>query len=561
MMGALVNRVRGWISNYYEAGRIASPDRSFLQGQVQDDRHDASSMDRHELVRKSRYWDCNSGLANQLADIFCQYTVGNGLQLSPASDDADWNTRRLQLWNEWQPVASLTDRFHFGTLQQLMARRWFFDGEVFVLLTEGKDRGGIKRPRIKLIESHRVGTPDRAQRNSRIVNGIELDVNDRPIAYHIRDAAGNFRRHGAQHIIHLYSPTRVDQFRGIPFLAPVLNHLHDLEDLALLGKQKARDNAQVSYAHQTEGGHVPNPQKIFGRGPVSSLDAEGNSKSENILQKFARKTGAAVLGLKPGEELKKLSNDSPSVADLALWEHLTHQICAGVGIPKLMVFSDTKVQGTIARGAYDMAAGFFKGRSMIIQSAVRRIYEWTTEAERHFDTRLADLPGNYRAVNIQAPRAVNVDIGRNSAAMLKELEAGATTLERIYSPLGESWQANVIQRANEKRFIRELEVKEGVVISDASLVGVAAVAAAGPDLKSQIDAFGIAVRAGAVTPTPDDEAHFRKLAGLPDLRSEGVEAWQEEGNIRRPITLTQPGGDAAGMIVPNEEEPAEANQS
>jgi hypothetical protein len=56
-------------------------------------------------------------------------------------------------------------------------------------------------------------------------------------------------------------------------------------------------------------------------------------------------------------------------------------------------------------------------------------------------------------------------------------------------------------------------------------------------LKGYCDAYGVAVRAGLITPNPVDEAFIRRMFGLPDMSEEVRRAWQETGGVRTPITL------------------------
>lgn len=56
-------------------------------------------------------------------------------------------------------------------------------------------------------------------------------------------------------------------------------------------------------------------------------------------------------------------------------------------------------------------------------------------------------------------------------------------------------------------------------------------------MKSMIDAYGVGVRAGTITPTAEDEKLWRDLMDLPDMSSAVTNAWKEDGGFRRPITL------------------------
>ena len=66
-------------------------------------------------------------------------------------------------------------------------------------------------------------------------------------------------------------------------------------------------------------------------------------------------------------------------------------------------------------------------------------------------------------------------------------------------------------------------------------------AATGLDVKEMLDAYGAAVRAGAITPQVMDEDHFRTLAGLPKLSGPAEQLWRKQGGTRSPITLASKG--------------------
>jgi hypothetical protein len=57
------------------------------------------------------------------------------------------------------------------------------------------------------------------------------------------------------------------------------------------------------------------------------------------------------------------------------------------------------------------------------------------------------------------------------------------------------------------------------------------------NLKNVIDAYGIGVRAGVLTPCLQDENAFRKMLGLADAPKEVVDSWSAQGGTRAPITL------------------------
>ena len=78
------------------------------------------------------------------------------------------------------------------------------------------------------------------------------------------------------------------------------------------------------------------------------------------------------------------------------------------------------------------------------------------------DPTLANPPADWYEVAIQAPRAPNVDVGRNSAAQLAELEAGITTYDEIYGARGIDWRAALEAKAREASYINSLAIKYGI---------------------------------------------------------------------------------------------------
>lgn len=58
-------------------------------------------------------------------------------------------------------------------------------------------------------------------------------------------------------------------------------------------------------------------------------------------------------------------------------------------------------------------------------------------------------------------------------------------------------------------------------------------------LTSFMNAYGIGVRAGSITPCVEDEGYIRQLFNLPEMSSAIVADWKSTGGIRRPITLVK----------------------
>lgn len=450
----LLARIRLGVRAFYEATRYRVG-RPRIYTTYQSAREDYSKATRVRLQELARYWERNSAQVNRLADLFECYVVGpTGLRVNPASSDQPWNDRAAKWWRTWERLADVATRQGFGTLQGMLARSWFVDGECFVLLTSG-DSG---RPRLQVIEAHRVQTPDdkAAQEGLTIVDGVEIDqTTGRPVAYWVWTAIDQskreWRRIPADLVIHVFEPARAGQYRGIPFLAAALNTLDDLDELKRLELKAARAAAVVANIIKNAAGEV-NPLDLLATG--GSVSEASTGEVTATMQRL----GGETIVLKTGEELTQFQSNRPSVVTREYWRDLQAEVCAACGIPAVLVYPDT-MQGTQYRGSLDMAATFFAARSAVMQEVVRRVYEWVMRQSVGREPDLAGAPrDDFWQVTIQSPRAVNVDVGRNSAAMIQELANGATNFEAIYGAEGLDWREEAKKLAQQVEYFRNLGI-------------------------------------------------------------------------------------------------------
>ena len=462
----MLRRLRNWFRSVfarYEGATTWSSSRSWIPGAVTDARIDISVATRTELVRKSRYFEKNNAFVNRLADLFEQFTVGpQGMPMIPASSDPEWNSRAQQAWDTWCHFPDMTSLQTFATLQGLIARAAFVDGEVFIL----KTRGDSGRPRIQVIEAHRICTPPdlRSEEGKSIIDGIKVNNVGRPVGYYVSEGTGTdmtFRLLPAESVIHHFEPGRAGQYRGIPLVSAVLNDINDLDDLQMLEMRAAKDAAEVSNVITSETGEMTTDGLLRSRFQVSNTDGQGNSVTQDTTE-FVRNTiGGRTVALKRGEKLEQFRSERPSVASQQYWDYLTSKICAGVGISKMLVLPYS-LQGTAVRAELDIANTFFRSRSAVLADTFKRIYAYVMGWSVANEAGLRDKPGDWWKVTTRPPRAVNVDVGRNSSALIGELDAGVRTYEDVYAEVGQDWKQAFRQRAVERTFVKQLAAEFGL---------------------------------------------------------------------------------------------------
>ena len=169
------------------------------------------------------------------------------------------------------------------------------------------------------------------------------------------------------------------------------------------------------------------------------------------------------------------------------------------------------------------------------------------------------------------PAEISIDAGRDSAASLNEINAFAKTYREHYGEKGEDWREAMDQRAYEEVYRevakrKALEVLNGESnkadtttgqpssetgqVSQVSQVGSTD---AEETMRDYLEAYGTAVRAGAITPSIADEESVRAKLGLPPVNEEVRKVWAEENNTRRPITL-KGGKEEQQVVVEDEDE-------
>lgn len=445
------------VTGRYEGAQF-SPQRSWIPAAYQSVRFDADAHSRAELARKMRYFERNNPLVQALAGKFENFVVGANPQLTPNSSDSEWNQRAKDWWDQWCQVCDIASRQHFGSLLSLIARRWFIEGDCFIVLTRGSDARG-SRPRIQIVESHLCKTPPDLDRDPMIHDGVRFDASGRPVLYYFATEAERGKYNwgpptAADFVIPVFEPERPGELRGITHFHSCVNELHDLDDLHILEMQAARENASTHEWITTATGEL-NPNDVRrARFSETTVDSSGNSVEETRIRYYNEITGGKARVLKTGDTHEQNPGSRPSVTTVEYWKLKRELVCAAVEIPYCIVFPDS-MQGTVYRGALDMATAAFKSRHAIIADVQRRIWNYVMGWAIKVEPGLQDPPADWRNVSILPPRAPNVDVGRNATAEKEALLDGRTNYDLIYGPLGLAWDVELRKLDKQLQFIED----------------------------------------------------------------------------------------------------------
>ena len=453
--------------------------RSALPGSLVDARFDITKFGREELMRKARFFEKNS-IARRLGIVHCDFTVGaNGMPFSPASKDAEWNQRAKEYLDKTLAVIDLTSRHTFGSMQQLVAWREFFDGDIFLIKTRGQDVSGKWWPRIQLVEAHLCKTPPNrmSDEGKTIVDGVEIDANGRPTGYWIQTSSdvNQFKFYDSTSVIHIFDQDRANQKRGVSKIAAAMQFLHQLSDLQELELSAARDGAEKSTFVKTANGQLPPAYSSAGKFRDTVLkSAEAATTDETRLRDAI---GGRLVAIGPNDEVTQFNPARPTEATRALWDYLTSAACSVAGIPITVAFSEwvENKQGTALRADYAIAAQNFKAQSAVYAAAFREVIIYVLGWGIATEVNLADPPADWTNITYTSPRSVDVDIGRNSAARINELRVGLTSHESEYAANGLDARNEITKQIRFIAFVKkscaEISAKEGVEVKPEEILG------------------------------------------------------------------------------------------
>ena len=218
------------------------------------------------LRQRSRILMASGGIALSAINTNRTNVVGIGLYpksrinreyLGMSVEDADaWQKRtemEFSLWANNKRACDAIGINDFYSMQQLVMTSWLASGDCFGLVKRYKPTKLMPYSlRIHVIEADRVSTPgtsgmggrtDGKQNEHKIFDGVEILDNGLIDAYHIRNTypgdlnAGKTEwvripaygeKSGLPNILHVMNSERPDQYRGVPYLAPVVEAINNI---------------------------------------------------------------------------------------------------------------------------------------------------------------------------------------------------------------------------------------------------------------------------------------------------------------------------------------------
>jgi lambda family phage portal protein len=441
--------------------------------------------DQDMLVSRSRDLDRNTGITAGAFQTTTDNVIGVGLRLSCWPDyralgqtpewAETWGRGVESLWKTFAdtPAVDVANKLTFTGLTTLVFRSVLQNGEALALpLWMARPDVSQFRTCVQLVDTDRLSNPGNMTPTMLLRGGVEMDDYGRPLAYHIRKISnwpamffpalgglgGEWEKIPAQtawgrkRVLHIYPSDRVDQTRGKPLLAPVIEQFRMLDSYQRAELQSAVVNALVA-------GIIETPldpatlSEMVGGDPNAYLAA----KQEYRIQL----EGGTFIPLYPGDKMTPFSPDRPAPQFAAFSEFVLRQIGVVMGLPYEQLMKDySKTNYSSARAALLESWRYFTTRRAWLTTYwAQPVYDlWFEEA---VNAGLIDAPDFY---NLRAfyTRARWIGPGRGWIDPVKEAEAaqirmasGISTLEAECAEQGLDWNDVVDQRQIEKQRLQE----------------------------------------------------------------------------------------------------------
>jgi capsid protein len=428
------------------------------------------------------------------------------------------------------------------------------DGEVF-FRTVTQSTG---YPALQLILAHRIGdarsqvyAPSQSAVRDEapgVIDGVVVNPQMRPIFFrHLigngLDAGSNYEDIPAQQMVHVGEAAQGDELRYVTPLAPSINHLRDIGDAVGFEKMALKISSYIAMAIRSS-----NPQgaDFFGES-TASVNADRNTE---LTVESLGNAGGAIPRLGVGEDLISWTSNRPSQNFREFCDILLREVCGNVGVPWEFYARPSDAGGAALRAVLVRAQRTFEQRqALLIDRLCSRV--WAHVITVGMAKGYIPQNENWWKVEWQRPAAASVDYGREAAANLNDVRSGLRTYSEDYSERGMEWKDQLRQRATEAKYLADLAAE--FKLHPDQIATFNPNPASNP-VKDTLDTYGVAVRAGVITPNVEDERAVREQMRLPQVPPQVEEAWQESPT-RSPITLSSGLQDAEPQPVDENGEP------
>ena len=404
--------------------------------------------------------------------------------------------REFRLWADDKRACDSTGVNNFYALQQLVFQSWLLSGDSIVLVDHHKiSRDYPYGLRLHVIEADRVATPTdgvvtyqgyttrRLKNDHLCYDGVEIDDNGAIVAYHVRNGypqdtggmwtagAVNFTRisaYGAKtglpNVLHVMDSERPEQYRGVSYLAQVIEPLAQIKRYSDAELVAAVVESFFTAFVMTEKDTTELPFNSVTTEADDAQDDETDWEEENEYEMGP----GQIQVLKPGESVSYADPKRPTNGFADFVHAISEEIGAALEIPRDLLLKQFNASYSASRAALMEAWKAFRmRRAWFVDDFCKPVWElWLTEAVAR--GRL-NAPGFFTDPAIRAaylkcewvgPSQGQLDPTKEINAEIAAIAQGLTTREAAairYN--GSDWDANVERLEYEQQRLKDAGIE------------------------------------------------------------------------------------------------------
>lgn len=480
-------------SGYDESG--ASRNKNSMRGWLASSKSPQEDIDRNIpiLRQRSRSLYMSAPLAVSAIKTNRTNIVGEGLRLKSTIDAAflrmtpeaaaEWqrNTEReFELWAD-SKFCDSTRVNNFYEIQQVACLSELMNGDACALVEYERPTPAFPYGlRVHLIEADRVSTPHtsgtavnlyatESTTGNRIFNGVEVTDAGRVVAYHICSTYPNSQlraakkwqrvkafgdKTGTPNVLMIFEAERAEQYRGVPYLAPVIESLKQLTRYGEAEMMAAVINGFFTVFITSEG----NTGEM---GFTGVLDDEDRVSDDDLNYELGP---GMVNVLKPGEKIDIADSKRPSSNFDAFTTALAKYVGAALEIPVELLIKSFNSSYSASRAALLEAWKAFRmKRKWLAADFCQPLYEiFLTEAIANGRIKAPGffldpaIKKAYCRAQWNGPAPGMLDPVKEATAAEKRIAIGVSTRQRESIEMtGTDFDANVAQLARENQLMKE----------------------------------------------------------------------------------------------------------
>ncbi len=411
---------------------------------------------RDVIRARSQDLERNSDILESILLAFERNVVGTGFKLQAKTDNEELNKQIEVLFKKWSrpKYCDVTQQQSFVEICQMLVRRRRVDGAAFVVKRYQENDFIPFSLQVYEVEDLDI---TRVSSQNRIIDGIEYNEYNRPVAYYIKkydlfgNWTGNSERIPSEDVIFMYRKKRPSQLREMSELSTTLPRVRDMNQYMEAVSVKERIAALLAVMIKR---FIPNNGNTYGRGVVN------NDKS--IEYQGKKLTPGMIMELNPGDDVAVVTPPSSgaSAADfIRLQQRLTG---SAQGISYEVAARDMSQvnyssarQGLLEdRNTYEMEQQFFE------EHFLTEVYEEFIEAAVLSGVLKLNVNEFYRNKESYlkhkwiAPGMKWIDPKKEADANKVMLDNNLTTLEHVAASTGQDWREIIDQRAIEIEYAK-----------------------------------------------------------------------------------------------------------